>query len=442
VHECEWSEFLGITRFEICVGYNTSKTRPAQEHYDYSSLILSGDTNQISNGIDLQLTKQVRGQLVPELALLTSLRYLDIGFQRLRGTIPADFAALSSLKQVILYDNELTGTFPAMLYDSEVLWLSHNDFDESPIPKIMENASLALQSFLCIKCQLTGSIPPELFQSGSLRELLIGENNLSGKLPTEIGYATQLGKLLLNENDLSSTLPTELGLLANSMYSMEMTENRLSGPIPSEVGEIKRLRILNLIDNRLTGPLPTELKQLRQLTELKLSTEESPNRGLSGPVPLELFVYEGVQNSTGADTETTVVLTFPRLVVLWLERTNLSGQIPTVLGLLTGLVDVRMGWNRNMEGMIPSELGMIGDSLTVLSLANSNIDGTFPVELKSLTNLKELRIDGNAALSGTAPASICDTDILVLGCDGDDVPARLPPSTGDTLVCGCHCSCL
>ena len=59
--------------------------------------------------------------------------------------------------------------------------------------------------------QLSGTIPTELGELGSLTGLDFGLNELSGTIPTELGALTSLTVLSLYENQLSGTIPTELG---------------------------------------------------------------------------------------------------------------------------------------------------------------------------------------------------------------------------------------
>ena len=470
VHECDWFS-LGLSQgHDVCAGYDSS-VAGLFDHYDYSSMVLSGDPTASPNGPQLRFYKQVRGSLVPELSLLTSLQRLDVGLQTLRGSIPSELEQLSShLKTIILYDNELTGVIPPSIYGfAETLWLSHNtDFDRQDIPTTI-GTSTALRSFFCINCNLVGSIPSELYQLTNLQTLLLGENEFEGTLATQIRQLTGLQQLVLSQNRFSGSLPTELGLLT-MMQRLEIESDSLSGSIPSEFGSMTALTTLSLAGNQLSGTLVTELGNLFQLRQLKLSMrtqiQQLSNRDLSGVIPREYFVRRADDGANG-----TLSPAFPWLEHLWLENTRISGEIPTELGLMTNLMEIRMGRNPNMEGSIPSELGLL-TALTSIALAKIGLESTIPTELGRLTRLHDLylqdnnltgtgtganstggglpdelealagslqwfRVDGNADLDGTVPPGLCVIPTLVLGCEADTIP-----NTGETSLCGCLCQCL
>ena len=79
----------------------------------------------------------------------------------------------------------------------QVLYLQHNNN--------VEQSSIGF----------SGSIPPELGNLSSLRELLLHGNSLSGGIPVELGNLANLQLLYLNENQLTGTIPSALGNLHN-----------------------------------------------------------------------------------------------------------------------------------------------------------------------------------------------------------------------------------
>jgi len=76
--------------------------------------------------------------------------------------------------------------------------------------------------------QLTGTLPPELSNLGSLIRLTLTFNNLSGTIPPELGSLNNLIVLDLDINELSGTIPAELGNLSN-LVKLTLADNELSG---------------------------------------------------------------------------------------------------------------------------------------------------------------------------------------------------------------------
>ncbi|MCI5191743.1 MAG: GTP-binding protein [Candidatus Electrothrix sp. AU1_5] len=109
------------------------------------------------------------------------------------------------------------------------------------------------------------SLPPELFQLTSLKELNLSGNELSN-LPPEISQLTKLTWLHLGYNQLTS-LPPEIGQLT-SLTKLDLSGNQLT-TLPPEIGQLTNLQILVLFNNKLSS-LPPEIGQLTNLTKLWL----------------------------------------------------------------------------------------------------------------------------------------------------------------------------
>ena len=110
---------------------------------------------------------------------------------------------------------------------------------------------------------LTGAIPPELGNLGSLEEVYLDANNLTGAIPPELGRLARLDWLGLSGNNLTGAIPPELGNLA-SLEGLGLGDNDLTGTIPRELGKLGSLQDLWLGENNLTGAIPPELGQSGQ----------------------------------------------------------------------------------------------------------------------------------------------------------------------------------
>ena len=93
-----------------------------------------------------------------------------------------------------------------------------------------------------------------------------------------------------------------------------------------------------------------------------------------------------------------------RLEDLRLEQNQLTGEIPPELGRLTNLVELRLEQNQ-LTGEIPAELGQL-TNLSDLNLSSNQLMGEIPPELGDLGNLRSLNLAYNGALSGTLPHAL------------------------------------
>eukprot|EP00529_Nitzschia_sp_RCC80_P000439 CAMPEP_0113494618 /NCGR_PEP_ID=MMETSP0014_2-20120614/29196_1 /TAXON_ID=2857 /ORGANISM="Nitzschia sp." /LENGTH=878 /DNA_ID=CAMNT_0000388509 /DNA_START=50 /DNA_END=2686 /DNA_ORIENTATION=+ /assembly_acc=CAM_ASM_000159 len=119
-----------------------------------------------------------------------------------------------------------------------------------------------------------------------------------------------------------------------------------------------------------------------------------------------------------------------------IQDMNLSGALPSELGLLSGsLRSINLSVN-NIQGQIPSELGNLS-LLDSLRLRRNSIEGTIPDDIGRL-NFIELLDFGVNKLTGAIPDSIGRMDSLaVLNLDYNKLDGELPREIGDlsnTLV--------
>ncbi|XP_024521780.1 leucine-rich repeat protein 1 [Selaginella moellendorffii] len=120
--------------------------------------------------IDLE-NASLRGRLVPHLASLRHLQYLELNNNLLSGSIPRELGELKELISLDLYDNYLTGTIPDTLSELDSLRF------------------LRLNSNL-----LSGSIPESLTCLSNLKVIDFSDNNLSGRVPNDGPFARMSSK--------------------------------------------------------------------------------------------------------------------------------------------------------------------------------------------------------------------------------------------------------
>lgn len=98
VHECDWWFNTKGPSENVCYNYrgSTNDGDEILKHYDLKSLRMSGKENSYWTKLHLA---RLKGTLPPELAMLTALELVDVGFQNLEGTIPKELAALQHLSK-------------------------------------------------------------------------------------------------------------------------------------------------------------------------------------------------------------------------------------------------------------------------------------------------------------------------------------------------------
>lgn len=101
---------------------------------------------------------------------------------------------------------------------------------------------------------------------------------------------------------------------------------------------------------------------------------------------------------------------FPALKDLVLHDCELSGSIPSTLGLLTSLT--RLDLSKNiLDSTIPTELGLLSN-LTTLVLSNNRLSGTIPEEIGNLPFLTIMEAEDIPLLEPSLPSGLCSAERL------------------------------
>ena len=358
----------------------------------------------------------LKGELPPELGILSELRSLQLGENGLTGEIPPELGNLTNLETLQLEGNLLSGRIPpelGNLANLKVLALgdlySGNRLS-GEIPPALGNL-VNLEVLHIDGNQLSGAIPPELGNLTGLKSLSLRWNRLTGEIPPELSNLTNLERLSLQGNQLSGEIPLELGDLTG-LKSLSLDGNQLSGEIPPKLGNLTGLKSLALQGNQLSGEIPPELGNMAVylhgnqlevpatndvdravLTTLYNATDgenwDAHRNWLSDE---HVFQWHGI--AVGSDG---------RVTGLYLSANSLNGEIPSDLGNLTSLRVLYLSTN-GLSGEIPSDLGNL-TSLRALDLTLNDFQGEIPPELGNLVNLQSLWIFDNR-LSGCVPTSL------------------------------------
>ena len=189
-------------------------------------------------------SRELYGQIPPEIGNLAELRELTIDLTHINGRIPREIGRLVNLESLEVAFTHMGGSIPAQIGN-------------------LTN----LKQLVMTDSQFSGSIPAEIGNLANLEVLDLQNNNISGHLPPELGNLTNLRLLILGGvlgNRLTGPIPPELGSMV-SLETLVLNRNRLSGSIPAEIAKLTNLTELDLSGNELSGCLPQELRNLRDL---------------------------------------------------------------------------------------------------------------------------------------------------------------------------------
>ena len=347
------------------------------------------------------------GSIPPELGALDSLTSLSLRGNELTGGIPQEIGNLSKLMQLWVHSNPLSGPLPldmTRLANLSVFNFSDTRLcvpdDQSFVSWLQSVGDVIGSGLDCGTVSNDRDVLVELYNAtdgpnwthstnwvtnASLgqwygvttdaNERVIGldleENNLSGPLPAELSQLGSLEELILADAGISGTIPPELGKLG-SLTVLNLVSDSLTGPIPRELGDLTSLQALGLGGSPLTGSIPPELGNLANLETLVLLGTE-----ISDSIPPEL-------GNLGNLTE------------LILAENNLSGTIPEELGNLTQLEVVSLQGN-DLSGPVPSELGNLSQ-LEGMLLDDNLLTGQVPESFLGLDQLQALSIERNNGL--------------------------------------------
>ena len=226
-------------------------------------------------------------------------------------------------------------------------------------------------------------------------------HGLSGPIPSELGGLVHLTWLSLGLNDLSGPIPPELGGLAG-LTALNLGENDLSGSIPPELGGLVHLTWLSLVRNDLSGPVPSELSELGNLRSLFLRGTDVCVPGV-GRFVRWIGAMESFEGSYCNESDATALESLH-------ESAGGRDWINSADWLGGPALD-------EWHGVGTDSLGRV----TTLDLAGNGLAGRLPSTLGTLSQLTELRVGDNDGLAGSLPYSLTGLPLSVLHYAGTDL---------------------
>jgi Leucine-rich repeat (LRR) protein len=169
---------------------------------------------------------------------------------------------------------------------------------------------------------------------------------------------------------MTGTIPSEIGNLASSLTFLSASFTSLQGPLPTEIGRLDLL-VFYLMNYCSMGgtTIPTEIGRCRSLSMSQF------RRFISAFVTL----VAQIRFSLNIDT-------------LSLEGNMFSGSLPSELGLLTNLLQLRAR-NNLLTGIVPSQLLMLTELRSLQLALNPRMTGSIPEEFCGMDNLREITSD-------------------------------------------------
>lgn len=165
------------------------------------------------------------------------------------------------------------------------------------------------------------------------------------------------------------------------------------------------------------------------------------DNNFSGSLPDDMFDWESEKlivlrlggNQLTGQIPTSIGLA-TTLTSLAIDSNALTGPIPTEIGLLSSKMESLIIGDNRLSSTLPSEMGML-TSLRFFQGENNLFTGEIPTQFGSIVSLESAHLDGND-FTGSAP--MCDAAvsfIQTLSADCDEVTCDCCTHCCDTTAC-------
>ncbi|BBH02087.1 hypothetical protein Prudu_012547 [Prunus dulcis] len=197
---------------------------------------------------------------------------------------------------------------------------------------------------------------------------------------------SRITSIALADMGLTGRLPSDIELLSE-LEILSLKNNSFNGLIPPSIGNLTNLFFLDLSDNKLVGSFPVSNRTAPGLDQLEKARHfHFQNNQLSGIIPPKLFSSQ------------------MKLIHVIFDRNNLTGSIPSTLGLVQSLQAVRLDRN-SLNGSVPSNLKNLS-KIAELDMSNNTFDvSDVPSWFSTLLNLTTLMME-NTRLQGEVPQAL------------------------------------
>lgn len=208
-------------------------------------------------------------------------------------------------------------------------------------------------------------------------------------------------------------------VLFASKVDFGFTETKFTGELPSELGSLVSLENLDMENvHSLTGTIPSEWERMTSLRTVYISAF-----GLAqSPLPSFISTATNLMSIQILSTDLTgnldSLVHLSSLQQVFLSLNQLTGTIPTEIGLLSNLGRFNVEFAPHIEGTLPTEVGLLTNLQELVLWKNVGMTGAIPSELALLTKLALLDLH-ETSLTGSIPSEICEleTPVVIRTCD-------------------------
>ncbi|XP_004510600.1 tyrosine-sulfated glycopeptide receptor 1 [Cicer arietinum] len=323
-----------------------------------------------------------------------SLRFLDYSSNDFEGFIETGLGACSKLERFRAGFNLLSGTIPIDIFDA--VSLKEISLPLNKITGTIDDGIVKLKNLTVLELysnHLTGFIPKEIGKLSKLEKLLLHVNNLTGTIPPSLMNCVNLVLLNLRVNKLEGNLSAFNFSGFVRLVTLDLGNNRFTGFLPPTLYDCKSLAALRLASNQLEGQISSEMLGLQSLSFLSISDNQLTNitgalRILTGLKKLStLMLSKNFYNEMIPNDVNMIIDSdgFQNIQVLGLGGCNFTGEIPSWLENLKKLEALDLSFNQ-LSGSIPPWLGTL-PQLFYIDLSVNLLTGVFPIELTRLPAL-------------------------------------------------------
>nr|TKS15222.1 leucine-rich repeat family protein [Populus alba] len=385
---------------------------------------------------------------------LTKLNYLDLSYNFFSGKIPPSLVNLLQLTDLSLsFNNFSSGTLDWL---GNLTNLNNVDLQDTNsygnIPSSLRNLT-QLTVLLLAQNKLTGQIPSWIGNHTQLTSLYLGVNKLHGPIPESIYRLQNLEELDLAYNFFSGTLDLNLLLKFRNLVSLQLVYNNLSllnsnnatiphpklelltlsgynlSEFPSFLRDQNHLELLELAHNKLEGHIPKWFMNMSTITLDYLSLAGNLLTGFEQS--LDVLLWNNLRSLDLSSNKFQGSLPIPRPAIYEYNVSNnkLNGEIPEVICNLTSL-SVLVLSNNNLSGKLPSCLGIKSSNASVLNLRNNSFSGDIPDTFTSGCSLRIVDF-GQNKLEGKIPKSLANcTKLEILNLEQNKINCVFPSWLG------------
>ncbi|XP_029128811.1 receptor-like protein 7 [Cajanus cajan] len=285
------------------------------------------------------------GKISPLICNLKSLVHLDLSFNNLSGMVPSCLgSSIQSLQTLSLRGNKLIG----------------------PIPQTYSIRS-ALRAIDISHNNLQDQLPRALVNCRMLEFIDVSHNQIYDSFPCWLGTLPELKVVALSDNQFYGSINCPTTCTFPKLHIIDLSCNQFSGSLPSKTIQNWQSMIASNESQLQYGDFPTynltniRFNYLNWMNDIYPYTFTMSNKGV-------VMVYEDLQD-------------FYTLLAIDLSSNKFCGDIPDVMGDLTGLVLLNLS-NNMLSGSIPSSLGKLSN-IEALDLSQNSLSGKIPQQLEA-----------------------------------------------------------